>query len=564
MTKHLITSALQYIYGIKHLGNLVGSMLPADVYARYLRQRGEEVLFICGTDDFGTPAELGAAKAKMPPKEFCDMRYLQQKEIYESFNLNFDHFGRSSCKENIELTQQFGQKLLENGFAEIRSMTQIYSNVDKRYLPDRYVEGTCPHCGSDKARGDQCEECTKLLDPTDLLNPRSAISGSTDLETRETKHLFLLQSKLQNEIRAWIDSKDWPKVVSSIAYKWLDEGLQDRCITRDLDWGVPVTGIDGLEGKVYYVWFDAPIGYLGITKEWASQDSENRDWKSWWYDTKNIELTQFMAKDNIPFHSVLFPAAIFGLKEPWKKVDYLKGFNWLTYEGGKFSTSQQIGVFTDDALKEYPADYWRYYLMSRVPEKDDSSFTWEDFQTLVNKDLADVLGNFVSRVLKFSEKRFGNQIPANVVFSENENELVAELKTLLEEYQTHMQNKEFRKATFALRQIWALGNEYIAKAEPWFVIKEDEQRAAEILSTAINIARIFAIVSSSVIPHTAQKLADALNLDVDVSKVWVDSNNLKEELSTLTKGHEFTVPENLFAKIDDARRDELKAKYSGK
>ncbi len=290
MPRILITSALPYINGIKHLGNLVGSQLPADVYARYMRARGHEVLFICATDEHGTPAELAAAKAGEPVAEYCARMWSVQKDIADGFRLSFDHFGRSSSARNHRLTQHFAGRLAEAGLIEEVSEKQVYSRADRRFLPDRYIEGTCPNCGYERARGDQCENCTKQLDPTDLIDPRSAISGSTDLEVRETKHLYLRQSAMRDEIRAWIDTKtDWPVLTTSIARKWLDdgEGLQDRGITRDLDWGIPVRRGDadwpGMEGKVFYVWFDAPIEYIAASAEWA--DATGRDeaaWRRWW------------------------------------------------------------------------------------------------------------------------------------------------------------------------------------------------------------------------------------------------------------------------------------------
>jgi len=269
VTRHLITSALPYINGVKHLGNLVGSMLPADIYARYLRLQGEETLFICATDEHGTPAELAAKDAGLPVAEFCRQQHAVQKEVCERFGLSWDHFGRTSSPQNHELTNHLARKLDEHGYLEERVTKQVFSLADDRFLPDRYIIGTCPHCGYDRARGDQCENCTRVLDPTDLIDPRSAVSGSTDLEVRETKHVFLLQSQLAGEVGAWVESHadDWNPLTLSIARKWLTEGLQDRSITRDLDWGVPVEGRPGFENKVWYVWFDAPIGYIGATAE---------------------------------------------------------------------------------------------------------------------------------------------------------------------------------------------------------------------------------------------------------------------------------------------------------
>lgn len=557
MARHLVTSALPYINGIKHLGNMVGSMLPADVYARYLRQRGHEVLYICATDEHGTPAELAAAKAGQPVAEFCAGAHETQKAIYDGFGLTFDYFGRSSSQQNAEITQHFARRLQENGFIEERAIRQVYSPVDGRFLPDRYVEGTCPHCGYDKARGDQCENCTRVLDPTDLINPRSAISGSTDLEVRETKHLFLLQSKLQGEVEAWIDenSKEWPLLSTSIARKWLAEGLHDRAITRDLEWGVPVPADTwpelAADGKVFYVWFDAPIEYIGATKEWAdaASDGETRDWKSWWYEATDVRYTQFMAKDNVPFHTVMFPATQLGVREPWTMVDYVKGFSWLTYYGGKFSTSQQRGVFTDAALEILPADYWRYFLIANAPESDDSSFTWEHFAGTVNKDLADTLGNFVNRVLTFSAKRFGDTVPAGGEPGEAEKKLGAEVARLLAELEEHMEALQYRKATNALRALWSAGNAYLVEKEPWKQVKTDEAAAAVTLRTAMNLIHLYAVVSEPFIPASAAALRGVFALDDDTA-TWV-SPEAATSLDVVPAGASFSVPPVLFAKISD-------------
>lgn len=557
MARHLVTSALPYINGIKHLGNMVGSMLPADVYARYLRQRGNDVLYICATDEHGTPAELAAAKAGQPVAEFCAQAHETQKAIYDGFGLTFDYFGRSSSQQNAEITQHFARRLHEHGFIEERAIRQVYSPVDGRFLPDRYIEGTCPHCGYDKARGDQCENCTRVLDPTDLIDPRSAISGSTDLEVRETTHLFLLQSKLQGEVEAWIDqtSKEWPLLSTSIARKWLAEGLHDRAITRDLDWGVPVPADTwpelAAEGKVFYVWFDAPIEYIGATKEWADAAGagETRDWKSWWYEADDVRYTQFMAKDNVPFHTVMFPATQLGVREPWTKVDYVKGFSWLTYYGGKFSTSQQRGVFTDAALEILPADFWRYFLIANAPESDDSSFTWEHFAGTVNKDLADTLGNFVNRVLTFSAKRFGDTVPAGGEPGEAEQKLGSEIARLVAELEEHMEALQYRKAATALRALWSAGNAYLVEKAPWTQIKTDEDAAALTLRTAMNLIHLYAVVSEPFIPQSAATLRGVFALDAD-TETWV-TPAAATALDTVPAGTGFTVPPVLFAKISD-------------
>ncbi|MEU6535651.1 methionine--tRNA ligase [Streptomyces sp. NPDC047000] len=566
MARHLITSALPYINGIKHLGNMVGSMLPADVYSRYLRQRGHDVLYICATDEHGTPAELAAKEAGISVAEFCAQAHDAQKAVYDGFALAFDHFGRSSSAENVEITQHFARRLNENGFIEERAIRQVYSPADGRFLPDRYVEGTCPHCGYDKARGDQCENCTRVLDPTDLINPRSAISGSTDLEVRETKHLFLLQSKLQHEVEEWVSRHEaqWPQLASSIARKWLTEGLHDRAITRDLDWGVPVPADTwpelAAEGKVFYVWFDAPIEYIGSTKEWA--DATGGDWKSWWYDVDtDVRYTQFMAKDNVPFHTVMFPATELGIREPWKKVDYVKAFNWLTYYGGKFSTSQKRGVFTDQALDILPADYWRYFLIANAPESDDSSFTWEHFTATVNKDLADTLGNFVNRVLSFSKKRFGDEVPAGGEPGEAETRLGEQIAELLADYESHMESLQFRKAAAALRALWSAGNSYLEEKAPWLEIKTDKDAAALTLRTAMNLIHLYAVISEPLIPATSAAMRQAFALPDDTA-TWTTPAEAKS-LTTLAPGIPFTVPPVLFAKLTDEDLETYKTRFGG-
>ncbi|ADI08602.1 methionyl-tRNA synthetase [Streptomyces bingchenggensis BCW-1] len=568
MARHLITSALPYINGIKHLGNMVGSMLPADVYARYMRQRGHDVLYICATDEHGTPAELAAKEAGLPVGEFCAQQHHAQKAVYDGFSLAFDYFGRSSSAQNVEITQTIARELKANGFIEERSIRQVYSNADGRFLPDRYIEGTCPHCGYDKARGDQCENCTRVLDPTDLINPRSAISGSSDLEVRETKHLFLLQSKLAGEVAAWVDEhgKDWPTLASSIARKWLNEGLQDRAITRDLDWGVPVpadTWPDlAAEGKVFYVWFDAPIEYIGATKEWSDLDPANRDWKSWWYDVdQTVRYTEFMAKDNVPFHTVMFPATLLGTRDAWKKVDYVKAFNWLTYYGGKFSTSQKRGVFTDAALELLPADYWRYFLMANAPESDDTSFTWEHFAATVNKDLADTLGNFVNRVLSFSRKRFGDEVPAGKAAGEAEARLGEEIARLLAEYEEYMDALQFRKAAAALRALWSAGNSYLEEKAPWLEIKTDQEGAALTLRTAMNLIHLYAVVSEPFIPASARAMRSAFALADDTAP-WVGQEEAKA-LASVPAGTAFTVPPVLFAKITEEDLESYRVRFGG-
>ena len=567
MARHLITSAIPYINGIKHLGNLVGSQLPADLYARYLRARGHEVLFLCATDEHGTPAELAAAKAGKPVADYCAEMWEVQAKLAEGFRLSFDHFGRSSSPQNHRLTQHFAQVLDEQGLIREVSETQMYSKADGRFLPDRYIEGTCPNCGFDSARGDQCDNCTKQLDPVDLINPHSTISGSTDLEMRETKHLYLRQSTMKDQIEEWIDTREgWPVLTTSIAKKWLNDGdgLQDRGITRDLDWGVPVQKGDapwpGMEGKVFYVWFDAPIEYIACAQEWVDA-GKGDGWERWWRTDQgadDVRYTQFMGKDNVPFHTLSFPVTILGSGEPWKLVDYIKSFNYLNYDGGQFSTSRGRGVFMDQALEILPADYWRWWLLSHVPETSDSEFTWENFQSGVNKDLADVLGNFASRVTKFCRAKFSEAVPAGGTPGAAEEKLVADLTLKVREYEAHMEALEIRKAAASLRAAWVLGNEYLQEVAPWTTFKTDPDQAAVQIRLALNLIRLYAVISDPFIPDACADLRAAMQSDDDS---WPE--DIAAALTTLPAGHAFTVPEVTFRKVTDAEREDWQARFAG-
>ena len=561
MSKILITSALPYVNGVPHLGHLVGCLLPSDVYARYMRMMGHEVLYVCGTDEHGTPSEVGAAKEGMDVADYCLKYHNRHKEAYDAFNLSFDYFGRTSSEQNREITYHIFEQLDKNGLIEEESIKQIFSIDDNRFLPDRYVTGTCPHCGYDKARGDQCENCTKVLDPTELINPRSTNSGSTNLEVRETKHLFLNLPKLEKQLAEWVKSKEpfWPDVAYSIAQKWLKEGLRPRCITRDLKWGFPVPK-KGFEDKVFYVWFDAPIGYLGITKQWADEKPGERNWKDWWLDAKDVYYVQFMGKDNVPFHSISFPATLLGTGENWTKVDYLKGMSYLTFEGGKFSKSEQRGVFAEDAVKEFPADYWRYWLISNAPEASDSSFTFDLFAGVVNKDLNGVLGNFVSRVMKMTASKIGAEVPAGGEMTEVEEKLIADLQEKADNYCKYMEGLEFKKAMNELRAIWVDGNNYISVTEPWTVIKTDPARAAAILRVCLNLIRIYALLSAPVMPETSAKILAKFGLNAADMPVLKGFNAAKE-IEALQPGHKFEVGDALFERIAPEKTEELKAKY---
>ncbi len=573
MQRHLITSAIPYVNGVKHLGNIIGSMLPADVFARFCRATGAETLYICGTDDHGTPAEIAAKKAGIPPHEFVAQWYAVQKQIYAGYALSFDYFGQSSSTANHALTQHFARALHQAGLLEVRTQRMLYSAADGRFLPDRYVEGTCPKCGYAKARGDQCDGCGSVLTPTELINPYSSISGSRELELRDSPHIFFKQSQLVPQLRAWIDAQDWPNLSKSIAYKWLDEGLEDRGITRDIAWGVPVPadlatalGEPELANKVFYVWFDAPIGYIAMTQQWATavhgeaQPTQGLPLSPqatrWWYGdaTSDVTYTEFMGKDNVYFHTLSFPGTLIGSTEPWKKVDSLKSFNWLTYYGGKFSTSLGVGIFSDTALEllqDIPngADYWRYYLLARAPEADDSEFRWADFQSVVNKDLADVLGNFINRTTTLAQKYFPGSLPPLGELTDADQVMIGKVNAALAKLTAAHQHTELRRAVEETRALWVLGNEYLAQQEPWQVIKTDPSRAATILHVALQLMPFYAAVAAPLIPLSAAMIAQRFGLSAkDFNPLpWPE----KFEILTTLNYQPPTTSGILFPKITD-------------
>lgn len=561
MSKVLITSALPYINGVKHLGNLVGSLLPADVHARFRRQIGDDVLFICATDEHGTPAELGALDAGQDVREFCDTQHAIQADIYRRFGLSFDHFGRSSCRQNRALTQHFYRRLDAAGLIAERPVRQVWSPVDCRFLPDRYVLGTCPHCGFAAARGDQCDGCARLLDPVDLIEPRSALSGDTRLELRESRHLFLRQSLLVDRLNAWLGTRrGWPPFVHSLARSWITADLRDRCITRDLAWGVPVPRA-GFEQKVFYVWFDAPIAYIAATQEWAQQDPAGRDWRDWWWQAGDVRYIQFLGKDNVPFHAVSFPATLIGSNEPWKSVDLIKGFHWLNYEGGKFSTSHRRGIFTDAALEELPADLWRWWLIANAPETSDADFSVPRFAAEVNKDLADVLGNLVHRLIRFAVQAFDGRVPESGVPGEREQALAGEIGERIARLRKHHESLEFRQAAAETRWLWARANTYLQQAAPWAAITSDPVQAAVSTRTAFNLLRLSAVVAWSIVPVLAQKILCALGEDSQIP-AW-PTQSTEELLLQVGAGRLVAPIGPLIAKLEATDVDRLSRRFAG-
>ena len=403
MKKRLITSALPYVNNIPHLGNLT-QVLSADVFARFCRSRGYETLYICGTDEYGTASETRALQEGVTPQELCDRYHKIHEEIYKWFNIDFSYFGRTSTPLQTEIVQHIFKKVDENGYIIEKETEQLYCPDCNRFLADRFVLGTCPHCGYDGARGDQCDKCGTLLDPTELINPKCSVCGATPV-LRKTKHLYLDLPKALPLLEKWMEKASvegfWAKNAIQITNSWIRDGLQQRCITRDLKWGIPVPK-KGFEDKVFYVWFDAPIGYISITA------NATKDWEYWWRDPENTELFQFIGKDNIPFHTVIFPSSLLATGEKWTMLFHMSSTEYLNYEGGKFSKSKGIGIFGNDVQETgIPADVWRFYMFYNRPESSDFTFTWKDFQEKLNKELIGNLSNLVNRTLTFV-KRFYN------------------------------------------------------------------------------------------------------------------------------------------------------------
>ena len=557
--RYLITSALPYVNTVKHLGNLVSSLLPADIYARYLRQRGEEVLAVCGTDDHGTPSEVSALEVGMPVEEFVEEMFKKQKDIYERFGLSFDLFSRTHTPENTEITQHLFLKLHENGYIKEKEIQSLFCKNCKRNLPDRYVVGTCPSCNYEHARGDQCENCSKVLDGVDLINPTCIICGKSNTEIRSGKHLFIDLGGLEGRIKEWIDShNDWPKTTTSIAYSWLKEGLRPRCISRDIKWGIPIP-LDGYRDKVFYVWFDAPIGYISISQEWAKQQGKPKLWEKFWKDPKT-DIVNFIGKDNVPFHTITFPATLLGADDGFALADYVKAFQWLNYEKSKFSSSKKVGIFTDIALDLYPADYWRYYIMKIAPERHDTDFMWSEFRDSINGDLADILGNFVHRTLTFINRYFDGKIPKSGPLETEDKAIIKELIAVSKKADSEMRKLEFQRTLLTIFDFARECNKYFQFKKPWADWKNDQKdRVATTLKICVQCCRGLGVLLAPFIPFTAEKIFNLLQLDEDVhEQSW---NSVGKQID---EGHKITdKPETLFQKIELEEIIKLGLKWGG-
>ena len=556
--KILITSALPYVNNVPHLGNIIGCVLSADVFSRYCKSREYDSLFICGTDEYGTATEIKALEENVTPKEICDKYYRIHKDIYEWFGIRFDSFGRTSTEKHTKITQDIFWRLYENGHIIEDEVEQFYDEKADMFLADRYIEGTCPHCSSQGARSDQCDKCGKLLHHGELIDPISKVTKTRPV-IRKTKHLFINLPGMEKELSEWIErtSKEgfWSENSKKIAESWLREGLKKRAITRDLKWGVPVP-LKGYENKVFYVWFDAPIGYISITANLTDK------WNEWWTDPKNVHLYQFMGKDNVPFHTVIFPSTLLGTTQPWTLVYHLSTTEFLNYEGGKFSKSRNVGVFGDDAVGSgIPADVWRYYLLSNRPEHADTNFVWEDFADKNNNELLANVGNLVNRTLVFIKNNFDGRIPQYKESSESK-EFPQEFMVYTEMQKGNVKlitdSLEKVKIKDALHQVMSYSknaNKFFQDNKPWELVKTDKAKAEIVIGILANDVKNLSILLEPFLPATAQEIAKQLNIQ---PKKWSDIDK------SLVVGHEIGSPRPLFRKIEPKEIETLRGKFAGK
>ncbi|CAL9768713.1 unnamed protein product [Musa acuminata subsp. burmannicoides] len=568
----LITSALPYVNNVPHLGNIIGCVLSADVFARYCRLRGYNTIYMCGTDEYGTATETKAMEENCSPKEICDKYHAIHRDVYEWFDISFDKFGRTSAPQQTEVCQAIFHKLLDNKWLSENTMQQLYCDTCQRFLADRLVEGTCPtlDCNYDSARGDQCEKCGKLLNPTELKDPKCKVCRSAP-RIRDTDHLFLelplLREKLEEYINTMSVVGSWSQNAIQATNAWLKEGLRPRCITRDLKWGVPVPH-EKYKDKVFYVWFDAPIGYISITACYTSE------WEQWWKNPDNVELYQFMGKDNVPFHTVMFPSALLGTGERWTMMKTISVTEYLNYESGKFSKSKGIGVFGNDAKDtKIPTEVWRYYLLTNRPEVSDTLFTWVDLQAKLNTELLNNLGNFINRVLSFIAKPegagYGSIIPdaSNPQSQQLTKNLGEKVGKLVDQYLDAMEKVKLKQGLKIAMSISSEGNAYLQESQFWKLYKEDPSSCAIVMKTSAGLVYLLACLLEPFMPSFSVEVLRQLNLPLEANLSFCDENGetdkAKRPWDFLPSGHHIGKPEPLFKELKDEDVESFRVRFAG-
>lgn len=550
----LITAALPYVNNVPHLGNIIGCLLSADVYARYCRLKGYNSLYICGTDEYGTTTETKALEEGLTCQEVCAKYYRIHAAVYDWFQIECDIFGRTSTERQTVITQDIFKHLYDNGYFFEQSVEQTFCEKCTRFLADRFVEGKCPLCGYHDARGDQCDGCGKLINPVELIDPKCKICKSTPV-VKSSKHLFLDLSKLQSACDKFVEASSskgkWSSNSASIAKGWLTEGLKPRCMTRDLKWGTPVP-VEGFEDKVFYVWFDAPIGYLSITANLVKEE-----WEKWWKNPDNVQLYQFMGKDNVPFHTVIFPSTLLGTNQPFTLLHHINTTEFLNYESGKFSKSRGTGVFGNDARDSgIPATVWRYYLLSNRPEANDSIFTWDDFAAKVNSELLANFGNFINRTVKFCSAKMQGQL-GECSLEPSDQDFIAKVNEQLQEYTECMEAVKLRAAIKAVMSISALGNQYLQDCRlDNKLLLNQPTRCQTVISVALNLCYLLSAIVEPFLPSTSDDITSILNAP---KRTIPDSFTMD-----LQPGHCIGTPFLLFNKLDETLVKELRVKYAGK
>ena len=540
MKKILITSALPYANGPLHFGHIAGAFLPADAYARFQRMQGADVLYISGSDEHGVAITLSAESAKKTPKQHVDHFHKINEAFFQKLHISFDHYSRTTWEGHVGPTQAFFKDLLANEYIEEKITNQLFSNEEGRFLADRYVLGTCPKCGFLDARGDECTSCGANYEATDLINPRSKITGSK-LCLKPTKHWFIRFDQFKERLSKWLETKDWKPSVVNFVKNYIDE-LRPRAITRDSDWGIPVP-LDGAEGKVFYVWFDAPIGYISATKQWALKKKDPDAWKNYWLD-ESVKYVQFIGKDNIPFHAIFFPAMVMGQNTPYKLVDELPANEFYNLEGRQFSKSAGWTIDLESFFTQFSVDQIRYCIAANAPETQDSEFTWKDFQLRCNSELLGKYGNFANRTLVFAQNNTNGKIPPLQDLAQEDHLFLEKVKEIAADINNSYENFQLRKAASQIMELASAGNVYFDTKKPWKTIKTEKQDAFNAIGCSLYALQILAMISFPIIPETAEKLWNLLGLK-NISKTSWSLENQLEANKSLEK------PTILFHKVED-------------
>jgi methionyl-tRNA synthetase len=557
--RYTITAALPYTNGPIHIGHLAGVYIPADIYARYLKLKGEDVLFVCGSDEHGVPITIKAKKEGISPQDVVDKYNGIIKKSFKDFGIQFDNYSRTSAKIHHETASAFFKTMYENNKFVEETSAQLYDKEAKQFLADRFVTGTCPKCGNEDAYGDQCEKCGSSLSANDLINPVSAITGNKPI-TKKTKHWYLPLNQYSDWLKEWIlkeHKMDWKPNVYGQCKSWIDDGLRSRAVTRDLDWGIPVP-VEGADGKVLYVWFDAPIGYISASKEWAIREGKN--WEPYWKD-QDTKLVHFIGKDNIVFHCIIFPVML-KAEGSYILPDNVPANEFLNLEGQKLSTSKNWAVWLHEYLEDFPGkeDVLRYALTANAPETKDNDFTWKDFQTRNNSELVGIFGNFINRIVVLTNKYYQGKVPTKGNLEAIDVNVLQEIKKYTTTISNSLEKYRFREAQAEMMNLARLGNKYLADEEPWKKAKTDPNRTETIMYVGLQIASALAVIAEPFLPFTSNKLRKMLNQDLENKINWNDLAHTEELLS---EGHQIEQAELLFAKVEDdeiqQQLDKLKA-----